>query len=163
MPLDTSSEARVKKKKKTHRNLDNIRSNQVQVLQTPQDGPQLPGRPATRLGGAGGGGKGRVEGVNVDGQVDGVLGADPLDDALDDVGGADGVDLAGLDDLEAAVAVVGVVRGPAQRRADAGVDVGVVVQQALHRGVVKVGAVVDGCDLGGGAAEHLGLPWFLWR
>lgn len=77
---------------------------------------------------------------------------------FDDALGTDLVDFAGLDDLKAAVAVVLVVAGPAQGRADAGVDVGVVGEQALLSGVVEVGAVVDGSYLGRGAAEDLGFP-----
>ena len=41
-------------------------------------------------------------------------------------------------------------------------DVGVVLEEALLRGVVEVGAVVDGCDFGGGAAEDLWTPWGFW-
>ena len=41
-------------------------------------------------------------------------------------------------------------------------DVGVVLEEALLRGVVEVGAVVDGCDFGGGAAEDFGAPWGLF-
>lgn len=128
------------------------------MLQAPENGPQLPGRPPARLGRARGGRKRRVERVDVDGQVHGPVGADAVDDALDDAVGADGVDLAGLDDLEAAVAVVVVVAGPAEGGADAGVDVGVVGEEPFLRGVVEVGAVVDSGDLGRGAAEDLGLP-----
>jgi hypothetical protein len=144
--------------KQTYSNLDDVSSNQVQVLQAPENRPQLSGRPPTGLGRAGGGRKRRVERVDVNGQVDGPISADAVDDALDDAVGADGVDLTGLDDLEAAVAVVVVVAGPTKRGADARVDVGVVGEEALLRGVVEVGAVVDGGDLGRGAAEDLGLP-----
>lgn len=84
--------------------------------------------------------------------------ADAFVDGGDDAGGADGVDVAGLDDLEAAVAVVVVVREAGERGADAGVDVGVVAQQAFLVRVVEVGAVVDGGLLGGAAAEDLGPP-----
>ena len=100
----------------------------------------------------------RIQGVDVDAEVDGLLGPDALADLLDDARGADCVDLAGLDDLEAAVAVVFVVRGPGQRCADPGVDVGVVGEQAFLRRVEKVRAVVDGGLLRGRAAEDFGLP-----
>lgn len=142
----------------TYRNLDNIRRNEVQLLQPAQNRPQLARRPAARLRGARSGCKRGIQGVDVDGEVDGPGGADALDDALDDAVGADLVDLSRLDNLEAAVAVVVVVAGPAERRADARVDVGVVGKQALHGGVVEVGAVVDAGYLGGGAAEDLGAP-----
>ena len=101
---------------------------------------------------------GRIQGVDVDAEVDGLLGPDALANLRDDARGADRVDLAGLDDLEAAVAVVLVVRGPGQRRADPGVDVGVVGEQAFLRRVEEVRAVVDGGLLRGRAAEDFGLP-----
>lgn len=79
-------------------------------------------------------------------------------DLLDDSLSADGVDLAGLDNLETAVSVVVVVGQSRQRRADAGVDVGVIAHKTLLCGVVEVGTVVDGGDLGGGTTEDLGAP-----
>jgi hypothetical protein len=148
-----------KKEGFTYSHLDDVGANQVDAVQAAQYGAQLAGAPAARLGGAGGGGKGRVERVNVERQVDGVGGADAVQDAADDAVGANRVNLARLDNLEAAVAVVLVVARPAQRRADAGVDVGVVAQQPLHGGVVKVRSVVDAGHLGGGAAKDLGFPY----
>lgn len=71
---------------------------------------------------------------------------------------ANGVDFARLDDFKAAVAVVVVVGQARQGRADAGVDVGVVGQETFAVRVVEVGAVVDGCLLGGSAAEDFGFP-----
>ena len=84
--------------------------------------------------------------------------SDALVDLLDDARGADLVDFARLDDLEAAVAVVFVVTESGERRADAGVDVGVVAHEAFLCGVVEVGAVVDAGLFGGGAAEDFGSP-----
>lgn len=140
------------------RDLDDVGADEVDAVEAADDGAELARRPAARLGRTGGRGKGRVEGVDVDGQVDGPLGADAVADLLDDAVHADGVDLAGLDDLEAAVAVVLVVGQARQRRADAGVDVRVVGQQALLRRVVEVGAVVDRRLLAGRAAKDLGAP-----
>lgn len=138
--------------------LDDVGGDEVDPLEAPDDGAELARGPTPRLGGPRGGGEGRVERVDVDGQVDRVLGAHPLLDAVDDAVDADGVDLSGLDAGEAAVAVVLVVGGPREGGADAGVDAAVVGQQALLRGPVEVGAVVDGGLLAGGAAEDLGLP-----
>ena len=101
---------------------------------------------------------GRVEGVDIQRQVHGVLGAHAVPDPLDDAVGADGIDLSSLDDLEAAVAVVLVIARPAESGTDTGVDVGVVAQQALLRGMVEVRAVVDAGHLGGGSTEDLGAP-----
>jgi hypothetical protein len=129
------------------------------MLEPSEDSAKLTRAPAAGLGGAGGGGEGRVEGIDVEGQIDGVCGPDAVDDLFDDAAGADGVDLAGLDDLEAAVPVVLVVAGPAQRRPDPRVDVGVVGQQPLLGRVVEVRPVVDAGDLGRRAAEYLGSPW----
>lgn len=60
------------------------------------------------------GGKGwrhtsRIQCVDIDTQIHGILRADPVSDLLDYARGADGVDLARFGDLEAAVAVVVVV------------------------------------------------------
>jgi len=164
----------------TYRDFDNVGCDQVDAIEPAQDRPQLSRRPASRLGGARSRSNcdsgcqsnrtrllfgvwsthtSRVERVDVERQVDGVLGPDAVPDLLDDAVGADGVDLAGLDDLKAAVPVVLVVARPAQRRADPGVDVRVVPEQALLRGVVEVRPVVDAGHLGRRAAEHLGTPW----
>ena len=138
--------------------LDNIRRHEIHPLQPAQDGAQLARRPPARFGGSRRGRKGRVEGVDVDAEVDGVGGADTVADLLDDACRADGVDGAGFDDLEAAVAVVGVVGGAGEGGADARVDVGVIGEEALFVGVVEVGAVVDGGLVGWGAAEDFGAP-----
>jgi hypothetical protein len=79
-------------------------------------------------------------------------------DLLDDSGGADCVNLPGFHNLESDIAVVVVVGQSAQRRTDARVDVGVVLQETFHRGVVEVCSVVDAGDFARGAAEDLGLP-----
>jgi len=81
-----------------------------------------------------------------------------LMDALDDAFGAQRVDFAGFDDGEADVAVVVVVGEAGEGGPDAGVDVGVVAEEAFVGGVVEVGAVVYGGLEGGGAAEDFGLP-----
>lgn len=71
---------------------------------------------------------------------------------------ADGVDLARLDDLESAVAVILVVRGTGERGADASVDVAVVGEEAFLAGVVEVRAVVDAGLFGWGTAEDFRPP-----
>lgn len=81
---------------------------------------------------------GRVEGVNVKGQVNWVLGTDTVDDALNDALSTNRINLTRLDNLKATVAVVVVVAGTGESGADTGVDVGVVGEQTLHRGVVEV-------------------------
>lgn len=101
----------------------------------------------------------RVKGIDVEGQVDRVLGTNPVDDLLDDAIGTDGVDLPRLHNLKAAVAVVVVVTGTREGGADTSVDVGVVAEQTLLGSMVEVGAVVDRGDLGGRAAKDLGLPY----
>lgn len=105
----------------------------------------------------------RVQSVNVQAEVDRVLRAHTLANLLDDALGSDGVNLARLYNLEAAVAVILVVRRTAERRADAGVDVGIVAEQAFHRCVVEVGAVIDAGDLGRRATKNLGTPCELRR
>ena len=143
---------------KTYSNFHNISSDKVEVLQTAEDGPQLTGGPATGLRSSSGRGKGRVEGVNIDKEVDRVLGADALNNALDDAVSANGVDLTSLNNLETAVTVVLVVAGTREGSADTGVDAGVVGEETLHGGVVEVGSVVDGRNCRRGSTEDLGLP-----
>lgn len=108
--------------------LDNICCNKVDALEATNDSAQLTSRPATSLRCASGRCKSRVEGVDVERQVDGLGGAnaglDLVDDALD--ANLLVVDLAGLDDLEAAVAIILIVAGSGEGGADAGMDVGVV-------------------------------------
>ena len=51
----------------------------------------------------------RIQGINIDTQIDGLLGSDSVLDLFDNAFGADGVDNTGLHNLEPAVAVVLVV------------------------------------------------------
>jgi len=100
----------------------------------------------------------RVKRINVDTQVHGLGRANPVPDLLDDTISADLVNLSGFDNLKSTVAVVLVVRGTRQRRADAGVDVGVIGKEAFLGSMEEVSPVVDGGLLTGGATEDLGLP-----
>lgn len=153
-------------RKKTYSNLHDISSNEVEVLQPTKDGAKLASGPATRLRGTSSGSDCaprsadilpnvssissltcRVKRVDIQRKVDRVLCADTVNDLLDDAVRANLVNLASLNDLEAAVSVVLVVTGSAERRADTSVDVGVVAQQSLLSGMVEVGAVVDAGDL----------------
>lgn len=79
-------------------------------------------------------------------------------DLLDDARGADCVNLPGFYNLESDITIVVVVGQSTQRRTDTRVDVGVVLQETLHRGVVEVCSVVYAGDFARGAAEDLGLP-----
>ena len=101
---------------------------------------------------------GRVKSIDIDAQVDGAFGADPLADLLDDAIDPNGVDLTRLHDLKAAVSVIVVVAEPGQGGPDTRVDVAVVGQQALLVRVVEIGAVVDGRLLGWCPAKHFGPP-----
>ncbi len=60
---------------------------------------------------------------------------------LDDAFGADCVDLAGFDDLEAAVSIILVIAQAAQGGANTCVNVGVVAQKTFLGSVKKVSAV----------------------
>jgi hypothetical protein len=119
----------------------------------------------------------RVKSIDINGKVDRVLGADSVSDLLDDSVGSccmsafcsdashslewmltDGVDFTSLDDLEAAITVVLIVRGSRKGRPDAGMDVGVVLQETFHGSMVEVGSVIDSSNLTRRAAKDLGLP-----
>lgn len=122
------------------RDLDDISSDDIHALESAQDGAEFAGGPAACFGGARCGSEGWVEGVDVDAEVDWLVGGfglgvgvrgggggpDTVADTLDYSCCTDGVNLAGFDDLEAAVAVVVVVGGSREGSADPGVDVGVV-------------------------------------
>jgi len=99
-----------------------------------------------------------IQRIDVNTQIHRLLRAHPVPDLLDDALGADGVDDARLDDLEAAVAVVVVVAEAGERGADADVDVGVVGEEAFFVRVVEVRAVVDGGLFAGGTAEDFRAP-----
>jgi len=105
-----------------------------------------------------GGHTSRIQGIDIDAQIDGLLRPDAFSDLPDDAMHANGVNLARLDDLEAAVTVILVVRGAGERGADAGVDVAVVGEETFLAGVVEVGAVVDAGLFGRGTAEDLRPP-----
>lgn len=145
----------------TYRDFDYIGGNEVEIFQPPQDGPKLSRGPSSGLWGACSGRKGRVKRVNVDRQVHGSRGTDTVHNLLNDPRCANGVDLSGFDNLESAVAVVVVIAGSTEGGPDAGVDVGIVDQEALHGGVVEVCAVVDAGSLGWRAAKYLGFPCIL--
>lgn len=142
----------------TYCNLYNIGCNQVQLLESAENGSQLPRRPTSSLRRTRSRRKRRVKSVDVNGQVDGFFSADTLDDLLDDTSSTNGVNLTGLYNLETAVPVVVVVARSTQGGPDTSMDVGVVQQQALHGSMVEVGAVVDAGDLRGRSAENLRPP-----
>lgn len=125
----------------------------IEKKKDPQEGGGKKGKRGRR-----GNVTGRIQSIDIDAQIDGFLGPDSAFDLLDDARGADVVDGAGLDDLEAAVAVVVVVGQARQSGADPGVDVGVVGEEAFAVRVVEVGAVVDGRLGGWGAAEDARAP-----
>lgn len=68
------------------RNLDNIRPNNIQLLQAAQDADDLAGGPAAGLGGPSARRSGGVQDINVDGKINGLVrvNADTLDDLVDD-------------------------------------------------------------------------------
>ena len=86
----------------------------------------------------------RIQSIDIDTQIHGFRSPDSILDLLDNPGHANRIDFPCFDDFESAVSIVVVVGQAGQGGADAGVDVGVVGQQAFFVGVVEVGAVVDG-------------------
>lgn len=100
----------------------------------------------------------RVKSVDVDAEVDGLLGTDPFLDLLDDTVSTNLVDFTCLDDLETAVAVVFVVGRSGKSCTDSSMDVGVVGKKTFLSSVEEVSAVVDGGLVTGRATENLRLP-----
>lgn len=113
--------------------------------------PQLPLASSIRL-------TGRVKRIDVQTQVDWILSSNSVADLLDDSIDANGINLTRLHNLKSTVSVVFVIGRSTKSRADAGVDVGVILQQTLLRSMVEVGAVVDASDLGWRAAKNLWSP-----
>ncbi|KAI6751179.1 hypothetical protein HG530_014093 [Fusarium avenaceum] len=77
------------------RHLDNISADEVQALDTTENADELACGPTAGLRGASAGGEGRVEDVDVDGEIHGVLCAEDFEDAVDDTLCADVVDVVG--------------------------------------------------------------------
>ncbi|KAL1997989.1 hypothetical protein VTN02DRAFT_251 [Thermoascus thermophilus] len=147
--------------------LDDVGADDVQPLDAAQDADELARGPAAGLGGAGARGGGGVEDVDVDGQVDGLVGveADAVEDAGDDAGGAAQlVDVVGVDAQEAllgtGVGVVAVVDA-GQARADAAVGRRGVGDEALGAGDVEEAAVVEARLVGQPSARRAGSA-MLW-
>lgn len=141
----------------TYGDLNDVGSNEVHVLEAANDGAQLASAPAAGLGcarrrsdfksvssvlqnEAQRGLTSRVESVDVKREVNGVLGTNAVNDALDDTLGTNCVNLSRLHDLKATVTVVIVVARSGKGRANASVDVGVVSQETLHSSMVEVSA-----------------------
>ena len=158
---------------------NDICSGQVDALKATDDRADLASRPSAGLRRTRGRSESRVDGVDVDRKIDRrvlALGTNVSNagytqatipserltnavvDLLNNSGGANGVNLPGLYNLKSDISVVVVVRQTTQRRADTRVNVGVVLQKALHRGMVEVRSMVDACDFAWSAAEDLGLP-----
>lgn len=102
---------------------------------------------------------GRIQSINIQTQVNGVCRPDSIPDLLDNPIDSNCINFPCFHNFKPAISIILVIRRSAQRRADAGVDVGVIFEQALLSGMVEVGAVVDAGDLGGGATEDFGAPW----
>lgn len=118
------------------RHLHNISPDQVNFLESSNDSSKFPCTPPSSLRGSGSRCERGIKSIDIDRQVHGVCGADPVDYLLDDTIHADSVNFPSLDDLEADVAVIFVVAGAAKGRANSGMDVGVVLEKALLRCVV---------------------------
>jgi len=129
--------------------LDDVGADDVELLDAAQDADELARRPAAGLGGAGAGRGARVQHVDVDGEVDGLVRveADAVDEAADDADGpAQLVDVVRVDAQEALLgARVGVVAvvDARQARAEAAVGRGRVGDEPLGAGDVEEAAVVE--------------------
>jgi hypothetical protein len=100
----------------------------------------------------------RIQRIDVNAQVNRLLQPYPLPNLLNNTIRTNLVNLPRLHNLEATVAVVLVVRGAGQGGADAGVDVGVVCEQAFLGRVEEVGAVIDASLFAGCAAKDFRTP-----
>lgn len=153
---------------------DDISGDEVNALQTTNDGSELTSGPATSLWStrcwsdcclsvlADGTGRPRltswIKSINVDGQIDWLLKTNTISDLLDDTIHADGINLSGLNNLKSTVSVVLIITGSAQGCANSRMDVCIVGKKSLLSSVIEVCTVVDTRDLAGRASKHLRLP-----
>jgi hypothetical protein len=79
-------------------------------------------------------------------------------DLLNNSSSSNCVDLSRFNDVEAAVPVVLIIREPAQCRPNAGVDVGIVSQQAFLARMVEICSMIDTGLLARCASKHFRLP-----
>ena len=100
----------------------------------------------------------RIQRIDIHTQIHGLLRAHPRSNPLNNPLSTNSIDFPRLHDLKSAVSIVVVIGETGKGGTDAGVDVGVVCEEALGMGVVEVCAVVDGGLGGGGAAEDAGAP-----
>jgi len=100
--------------------LHNVSANNMQAIQTADDGAQLSGGPSARLGRTGGRRESRIDGVNINGKVDRLV-AYRLADLCDYTRHAKSIDLPRLNPLETRIVVVLVVSWPRERRPDGAV------------------------------------------
>jgi hypothetical protein len=100
----------------------------------------------------------RIESIDVDAEIDWFLGTYSVSDLLDDTVGPNLVNLACLNNFEAAISIVLVVTWARERCADTCVDVGVIGEQTLLGSMVEVCAVINAGLLRGCASKNLWLP-----
>jgi hypothetical protein len=86
---------------------------------------------------------GRVQSVNINAQIDGLGSPNSVADLLDDACSADCINFTSLDDLEAAVTIILIIRWTGEGRADTRVDIAVVSEEAFLGSVEEVCAVID--------------------
>lgn len=79
---------------------------------------------------------------------------DLLDNTLD----TDRIDFSGFNNLETTVAIVVIVTGSTQCRTNTSMDIRVISQQALLRGMVEIRSVVNACHFAWAATKDLWFP-----
>lgn len=86
---------------------------------------------------------GRVQSININAQIDGLGSPNSVADLLDDACSADGINFTSLDDLEATVTIILIIRWTGEGRADTRVDIAIVSEEAFLGSVEEVCAVID--------------------
>jgi hypothetical protein len=105
----------------------------------------------------------RIESVNINGEVNGFGSTNTISDFLNDTIHTNGINLSGLDDLEATVSVIFIITRTTQSGSDTGMDVSVISEQPLLRGMVKVCSMVDASYFARGASKYFWLPCIKMR
>ena len=100
----------------------------------------------------------RIKSININREIHWPLQPDSISNLLDNSFHPNRIYLPRLHDFKSAISIVVIVTQPAQRRAYASVDVGIIGQQPLLMRVVEVRSMIDGCLLGRCAAENFGPP-----
>lgn len=142
----------------TWSNLNDIRSDNVDTLQSSNNRTKLSRGPSTSLRRTRSGSESRVQRIDINGEIDWILMSDTIMDLLDDSLRTNGINLTSLRDLEATVPIVLIIGKTGKSGADSSVHVRIIAKQTFLMRMEEVRAVVDRSLLTGCSTEDFGFP-----